>query len=103
MFEKWFPNVRRIVATSNDNFITIGKIYLQTRTYIFGISETTMQIRIVGYDSPSYFEYLTDSFIQQKDVLNIESLKGNVTKLNWKIYSRRKSTLFKVKLNYDKF
>ena len=84
------------MGTSNDNFVTIGKIYIQTRTYIFGISETTLQIRIVGYDSPSYFEYLTDSYIQQKDVLKIESLKGNVTKLNWKIYSRRRSMLIKV-------
>ncbi len=96
---KWFPNVKKVESINEDeNFISIGKVYKQTSTYLFGISEATSQLVVVGYASPSYFEYLTDSFIQQKDVINIESINGNRTRLNWKIYSRRKSLLFKVNL-----
>ena len=55
-----------------------------------------MQLLVVGYDSPSYFEFLTESHIQQKDVINLETFRNNHTKLNWKIYSRRKNLLYSV-------
>jgi len=65
-------------------------------TYLFGIGEGESKLTIFNFQKPQAFEFLIDNMLMERNRLIFNELEGNKTQVNWLIYSRRKSILFRV-------
>ena len=58
--------------------------------------ETTTQATILGVQKPVMFEYINENFLMERNRLEFNLSEKNRTVVNWSVFSRRKSLLFKV-------
>lgn len=75
---------------------TVGKKYRQKATFLFGLGETQTILTLSSVQPPLVLEFYSDNLIKEINHIEFTSISANKTKVEWKIYSMRKTILFKV-------
>ena len=88
--------MKQINALDNKAETARGKKYHQLATFLFGLGETQTLLTLSTVEQPGILEYYSDNLIKEINHIEFISIEPNKTKVEWKIYSMRKTILFKV-------
>ena len=100
-FFQWFPNIKEVYSLDSKSEPSVGKKYRQISTWLFGLGETQTQLTISSVQPLSSIEFYSDNLLKEINHFELAALEANRTRLEWKIYSMRKTLLFKVKYRFN--
>lgn len=74
----------------------VGKRFTIQSALIFAFGESNAVVTVTAYQKPTYFEFLVDNWLMERNKLEFKEGEKGSTMVEWSVYSRKKSVLFKV-------